>query len=159
MRCVSVIAILTHTIVSLAMGQTVGNATYQNDGAKQQIIKIEREWDESRSNGDATFSETLLADDYIGITPTGMVQTKAEFIAEVKFGNHRGMTADYTETGIRIKLRSRWLMFYYFPNFITSIGTSVTGPINPESLGSQRDALNRPSAPLFSDFRAGKLIL
>jgi pimeloyl-ACP methyl ester carboxylesterase len=102
MKRIFVIAVLTITIASFAIGQNVNKAADQNDNAEQEISKIEREWVESRSNSDATFSENLLADDYIGITPAGIVQTKAGFIAEVKSGNFRGMTADYTDTRVRI---------------------------------------------------------
>jgi hypothetical protein len=58
-----VIAVLTYTILSFAMGQNVNMAADQSDNAEQEIIKIEREWVESRSNSDAAFSENLLADD------------------------------------------------------------------------------------------------
>lgn len=97
-----IFVIATLTLVSLASGQTVDEGEQQSGSAEQEIIKIEREWVESRSKGDASFSESLLADDYIGITPQGATQTKAGFIAEVKLGSHRGMTADYIDTSVRV---------------------------------------------------------
>ena len=38
-------------------------------------------------------------------------------------------------------------------------GVSLTGPISPESSGSQRAAVKRPSGPRFSSSRAGKFTL
>ncbi|MCI0661464.1 MAG: alpha/beta fold hydrolase [Acidobacteria bacterium] len=102
MKPVFVIAVLTIQIVALSLSQTVDWSSSDNSNAEQEIIKLEHEWVESRSKGDASYSENLLAADYIGITPAGTVQTKEEFVAEVKSGNHRGMSANYTDTRVRI---------------------------------------------------------
>src|SRR5262245_30761314 len=102
MKRIFVVAVLTYLIVSLALSQSVDKSADRSSNAQQEIYKIEREWVESRSNGDATFSENLLAIDYIGITPAGTVQTKEQFVTEVRSGNHRGMMANYTDTKVRI---------------------------------------------------------
>ena len=102
MKQVFVIAVLTYLIVSLALSHPVDKRSSQSGNAEQEITKIEREWVESRSNGDAAFSENLLAVDYLGITPAGTVQTKEQFVAEVQSGNHRGMSTNYSDTRVRI---------------------------------------------------------
>lgn len=75
----------------------------QAGNAEQEIRKIEREWVESRARADAAYSENLLADDYVGTSPDGVVMTKAEIVAEVKAGLHRGMPANYADTKVRIE--------------------------------------------------------
>jgi hypothetical protein len=59
----------TRAVLLFAMGQTVEKAVYQNGDAGREIIKIEREWVESRSNGDAPFTENLLAGHHLGFEP------------------------------------------------------------------------------------------
>jgi len=39
------------------------------------------------------------------------------------------------------------------------MGISATGPINPDSRGVQRAAVNNPSGPAFSRLRAGIFVL
>lgn len=102
MKQIFVIAALTLSAASLASTQSVDEGARRSGNAAQEIMKIEREWIESRSEADATYSESLMADDYRGTTPQGTVQTKAAFIAEVKSGNHRGMSADHADNRVQV---------------------------------------------------------
>jgi len=51
----------------------------------QSLQHIEQAWVRAEKNHDATAFEQLVADDWIGITPNGKRQTKAERAAEIKF--------------------------------------------------------------------------
>jgi hypothetical protein len=51
----------------------------------QTLVHIEQTWVRAEKNHDATAFEQLVADDWIGITPDGKSQTKAERAAEIKF--------------------------------------------------------------------------
>jgi ketosteroid isomerase-like protein len=57
-----------------------------SDAATSQTLQhTEQAWVRAEKNHDATAFEQLVADDWIGITPNGKSQTKAERAAEVKF--------------------------------------------------------------------------
>lgn len=78
---------------SLASGQTTGtkpdesNAMGEKVGAtssaEQELIKLDKEWGEAGLRGDAAVLEGILADDFMGVSPTG-IATKAQSIAEAK---------------------------------------------------------------------------
>ena len=51
---------------------------------------VERAWISAESNHDAPKFEALVADDWIGISPEGKSQTKAERAAEIKGGSGAG---------------------------------------------------------------------
>jgi ketosteroid isomerase-like protein len=46
--------------------------------AKQQVEALEEQWRQAQLAGDVTTMDKLLSDDYIGITITGQVNTKAQ---------------------------------------------------------------------------------
>jgi hypothetical protein len=51
--------------------------------AEQELIGLDKEWGEAGLRGDSAVLERILADDFIGNSPTG-VATKAQNIAEAK---------------------------------------------------------------------------
>ncbi len=46
--------------------------------AKQQVEALEEQWRQAQLGGDVATMDKLLSDDYIGITMTGQVNTKAQ---------------------------------------------------------------------------------
>jgi ketosteroid isomerase-like protein len=57
-----------------------------SDAVTSQILQhIEQSWVSAEKNHDAAAFERLVADDWIGLTPDGKSQTKAERAAEIKF--------------------------------------------------------------------------
>src|SRR5262245_15973692 len=66
----------------------IGQAAYKKSSSKaeDEILKIEDQWVQSRAAKDPTVSKELLADDYLGATPTGQAQTKQQFIDAVTAG-------------------------------------------------------------------------
>ena len=93
MKRVLGVLILTIAVFSIALGQTpekktgqsqpVGEKVSANASAEQELIKLDKQWGEAGLRGDAAVLEVILADDFMGATPTGLA-TKAQNIAEAK---------------------------------------------------------------------------
>ena len=56
----------------------------KNHDAKQQIEQLEDEWRTAQIAGDAAAMDRLLSDDYIGISMSGQVNTKAQQLARIR---------------------------------------------------------------------------
>jgi hypothetical protein len=61
----------------------VGEAVAATPNAEQELIAIDKQWGDAGLKGDSAVLERILADDFIGNSPTG-VATKAQNIAEAK---------------------------------------------------------------------------
>ena len=61
----------------------VGEQVATTPSAEQELISLDKSWGEAGLKGDSAVLETILADDFIGNSPTG-VATKAQNIAEAK---------------------------------------------------------------------------
>ncbi len=56
----------------------------KNHDAKQQIEQLEDEWRAAQMTGDVATMDRLLSDDYIGISMSGQVNTKAQQLARIR---------------------------------------------------------------------------
>jgi uncharacterized protein (TIGR02246 family) len=61
----------------------IGEQVATTASAEQELIAIDKQWGDAGLKGDAAVLERILADDFIGNSPTG-VATKAQNIAEAK---------------------------------------------------------------------------
>lgn len=61
----------------------VGEQVATTPNAEQELIAIDKQWGDAGLKGDSAVLERILADDFIGNSPTG-VATKAQNIAEAK---------------------------------------------------------------------------
>jgi hypothetical protein len=61
----------------------VGETVATTPSAEQELIAIDKQWGDAGLKGDSAVLERILADDFIGNSPTG-VATKAQNIAEAK---------------------------------------------------------------------------
>ena len=89
------VMVLTIVALSISLGQTqtpekkadksqpTGEKVSSSSSAEQELIKLDKEWGEAGLRGDAAVLEGILADDFMGVSPTG-VATKAQNIAEAK---------------------------------------------------------------------------
>ena len=86
------VLILTIGALSITLGQTTEKKAGQSQpagekvsssAAEQELIKLDKEWGEAGSQGNTAVLERILADDFMGVSPTG-VATKAQNIAEAK---------------------------------------------------------------------------
>jgi hypothetical protein len=101
------VMVLTIVSLSFSLGQTqkpekkpdksqpVGEKVSSNSSAEQELIKLDKEWGEAGLHGDAPALEVIVADDFMGDSPTG-AQTKAQHIAEAKANAPDITDATYT---------------------------------------------------------------
>lgn len=83
---------------SLATGEKVSAST----NAEQDLIKLDKQWGEAGLRGDAAVLEGILADDFMGVSPTG-VATKAQNIAEAKTEAPNITNATYVADGYTVR--------------------------------------------------------
>jgi ketosteroid isomerase-like protein len=70
---------------TLAIG--VPHAERRED--RHTIVRLEEAWRDAILNGNSSAMESLLADDYVAITPSGTLQSKEQTIANIKSGSLR----------------------------------------------------------------------
>src|SRR5216683_6548843 len=102
MKKVLALAVLVATS-SLAAGQTptksgqakpAGEKATASSSVDQELIKLDQEWGEAGIRGDTAALERILADDFQGSGPTG-VMTKAQSIAQAKSDSANITNATY----------------------------------------------------------------
>ncbi len=71
-------------VLCLAMAATPGHAWQAKKDTKRQIEQLEMQWRIAQLSGDIVTMDHMLADDYVGITLTGQVTTKAQQLARLK---------------------------------------------------------------------------
>lgn len=69
---------------------------------EKDLIEIEDKWLEAGIRGDAKTAAQLLAEDYQGMTPSGAVEDKAQFVAAVRAGSLRADSFYQDERYVRI---------------------------------------------------------
>jgi hypothetical protein len=98
------VMVLTIVALSITLGQTPEKKTdksqpkgekVSSNSAEQELISLDKEWGEAGLRGDTTVLERILADDFMGATPTA-VATKAQNIAEAKTNAPDITNATYT---------------------------------------------------------------
>ncbi len=106
------VMLLTCVALSMSFGQTqtpekkvekvqpTGEKVSSTSNAEQELINLDKQWGDAGLRGDATTLEGILADDFIGVSETG-VATKAQNIAEAKTNapnltNATYVASDYT---------------------------------------------------------------
>ena len=66
------------------------------------LMETEDKWLEAGIRGDARAAALLLAEDYQGMTPTGSVEDKAQFVAGIRMGSLRADSYHQDERYVRI---------------------------------------------------------
>jgi len=89
------------------------------------IDQLEDTWRNAVLKGDTTTVSSLLADDYMAITPNGTLQTKAESLASLRSGNMHFASIEISDRKVR---------FYGGTAVVTSIadvkGTTPQGEVS-----------------------------
>jgi len=70
--------------------------------AERELSETEDRWLEANIHGDAKLAAQLLAEDYQGMTQSGAVEDKAQFVADVKAGGLRADSFYQDERSVRI---------------------------------------------------------
>ncbi len=97
----------------------------QKHESRHEIDQLEDQWRDAMLKGDTAVMNSLLADDYMAITPYGTLQTKDEALASLRSGRWHVTSLTLTDRKVR---------FYGTTAVVTSIadieGTSPEGNIS-----------------------------
>lgn len=77
MKTILSVIILVLGISSIAFGQ------YKKGSVEDQLIQLDKAWTSAELKGDKKAAGALVADDYVGTTQRGEIETKAQYIASV----------------------------------------------------------------------------
>jgi ketosteroid isomerase-like protein len=69
---------------------------------RHQIERLENSWRNAVLHGNTAAMEGLLADDYMAITPTGILQSKEQELASLRSGTVRFNSLDVSDRKIRV---------------------------------------------------------
>jgi hypothetical protein len=69
---------------------------------EKELLEVEDKWLEADIHGEDGLAAQLLAEDYQGMTPSGAVQDKAQFVADVKAGGYRADSFYQDERSVRV---------------------------------------------------------
>jgi ketosteroid isomerase-like protein len=75
---------------------------HENHAIHKEIEALELQWREAIIANDVTKMDHLLADDYIGISANGTVETKAQSLAQRKAGTVRILKLDINDLKVRV---------------------------------------------------------
>jgi hypothetical protein len=98
------VTVLIIAALSITLGQTPEKKSGQSQpvgekvsssSAEQELVGLDKEWGEAGLRGDTEALGRILADDFMGASPTG-IATKAQSIAEAKTGAANITNATYT---------------------------------------------------------------
>lgn len=78
-----------------------GEAAVANRNERE-LMETEDKWLEAGIRGDAGTAALLLAEDYQGMTPTGSVEDKSQFVASIRAGALRAESHHQDERYVRI---------------------------------------------------------
>lgn len=69
---------------------------------EKELMETEDKWLEAGIRGDARMAALLLAEDYQGMTPTGSVEDKSQFVSGIRAGSLRAESYHQDERYVRI---------------------------------------------------------
>ncbi|HWQ31412.1 MAG TPA: nuclear transport factor 2 family protein [Blastocatellia bacterium] len=96
MKKFPVTLLLALICVSLAIAQ------HRPGGTEQAILKLEQEWVEALTKADTAALERIYHNDLTYTHSSGVVDTKASYIAGLKSGNTKYLSLDREEIKVRI---------------------------------------------------------
>lgn len=115
---------------ALANPQHPGLPRGQKHEGRHEIDQLEEAWRNAVLEGNAVAMEALLADDYMGISARGMLQTKEQTLARLRSGR-----AHYTS----LELSDRKVRFYGTTALVTSLAEAAGSNAEGEEIsGSYR---------------------
>ena len=98
------IAVLVAAIAALGVGQMSDEQGKKKAGGKgnveQTLTQMEREWVEAAQKKDASTLDRILADDWVGQSPTG-ITTKSQALSDLKSGDSKLDTITLGEMKVR----------------------------------------------------------
>lgn len=125
-RWVCVLALcLPFAMAASAVQPTTGMPRAQRHESRHEIDQLELSWQDAILHRNATVMDSLLADDYISITPNGTLQTKDQTLASLRSGSVKFASIEVSDRKVR---------FYGQTALVTSraevSGTTTEGDIS-----------------------------
>jgi len=102
MRWTLVIAILTLTLTSIALGQEQSANSDQRSSVEQAIRQLDNERIQAQIAADAAALDRIYADDFIGVGPSGTVRTKPEVISDFTSGDLKFQSITTDDVQVRV---------------------------------------------------------
>ena len=87
-------------LVTIATAQAMPRA--EKHETRHQIEHLEDAWRTAILHGNTTAMDTLLADDYMAISPTGILQSKEQALANLRAGTVHFTSIDLSDRKIRL---------------------------------------------------------
>jgi ketosteroid isomerase-like protein len=91
------------TFVTLAVAASLpAMPRAEKHETRHQIEQLEETWSNAILRGNVAALDTLLADDYLAITPTGILQSKEQTLASLRAGTIHFKSIDLNDRKIRL---------------------------------------------------------
>jgi ketosteroid isomerase-like protein len=125
----NLIAVLVLVVCATPAALHAGMPKGQKHESRHEIDQLEETWRDAILKSNTAVMESLLADDYMAITASGMLQTKDQALASLRAGHVHFTTLDISDRKVR---------FYGTTALVTSVA-SVQGTTSEGELsGSYR---------------------
>jgi len=92
---------LTFAVGADARPQNPGMPRAQRHESRHEIDQLEQSWKDALMRRNAAALESLLADDYIAITPNGTLQSKDQTLANLRSGTTQFKAIDFSDRKVR----------------------------------------------------------
>jgi hypothetical protein len=102
LRRTLVVAVLTLTLTSIALGQEQSASRDQKRSVEQAIRQLDNERIQAQIGADAVTLDRIYADDFIGVGPSGTVRTKAQVISDFTSGDLKFQSITTDELQVRV---------------------------------------------------------
>jgi ketosteroid isomerase-like protein len=102
MKSILMVAVLTITVCSSVFGEPKDRSDKQGRDVEQTVMRIEKEMLDALLKGDVSASERYIAETYVFTGPDGLVQDKAQSIADVKSGDLKLQSASLDDPKVRV---------------------------------------------------------
>ena len=120
-------------VLSIAVGAIPlfagGLSLAQKHESRHEIDQLEDEWRNAVLNSDAKAMDSLLADDYMAITPAGTLRSREEALANMRSGNEHFTSLTITDRKVR---------FYGTTAIVTSLATIQASTSGGQVTGDYR---------------------
>jgi hypothetical protein len=101
MKCTLVIMILSITLSSISLGQ--GQTTRdQRNSVEQTIRQLDNKRIQAQIGADGVALDSIYADDFIGVGPSGTVRTKPQVISDFTSGHLKFQSITTDEVQVRV---------------------------------------------------------
>jgi len=128
-RLLACLLLLSIPVLAAQPPHKSGLARVQKHEGRHVIDQLEEAWRNAVLKSDTAAMEALLADDFMGISPSGTLQNKEQLLANMKSGRYHFVSLDLSDRKVR---------FYGATALVTSLATVSGTNSEGEVTGSFR---------------------